>query len=290
MMPAAAEFSLGHYQMEKPLEADGLGVVFKARDARNNDRVAVKVLPPGRLSARARKQRREHALALSDLSHPNIAAVIDFGSHGDIDYLVTEYVSGTRLDNLLADDRIDLPRAIALGVQLASGLAAAHAAGVIHGDLKPSSLRVTFEGDLKILNVGVAAFASRRRGAAPSPAELLPALAETLHYIAPERLLGAPADERTDIFSAGAVLYEMACGRPTAPDTHPIRVIHRLTNYRPSRPRVINPWISPAFESLILSALERDPQLRCATAAEMTSALRGLNDERRGGHVLAMRR
>jgi serine/threonine-protein kinase len=264
--------------------------MFKARDARTDRRVAINVMPPGRLGLRARNQRRDRALILAGVRHPNIASVLDFGSHGDIDYLVMEYVPGTPLDKVMAGERLDLHRVMGLGAQLASGLAAAHAAGAMHGDIKPSNLRMTFEGDLKIVNFGVAAFGLRRRRGVPSPAELVPALNETLPYMAPERLLGAPADERTDIFSAGAVLYEMACGRPSAPETHPIRVIHRLANHRAPRPSVINPWITPAFESVILSTLERDPQRRCRTATEMTRALLDLQCRGRRAQVLAMRR
>jgi serine/threonine protein kinase len=282
-MMAASEmgFSVGHYKLEEPLGAGGMGVVFRGRDTRKDLPVAVKILTPGRVASQARARARESALALGDLSHPNIASVLDFGSHGEIDYLVMEYVPGTTLDKMLESERLDTPRVIALGGQLANGLAAAHAAGIIHRDIKPSNLRITDEGQLKIVDFGVATYGRRARRNPLRLAEVLPALAGTIQYMAPERLLGVEANEGTDIFSAGSVLYEMACGRPIVTGPQPIRQIHAMLNSQPPRPTTLNPWIEPALESVILSAIERDPARRYASAADMAAALNGLPAARR---------
>jgi serine/threonine-protein kinase len=276
MMPASAGFSLGAYQMEQPVGAGTLGVVFRARDTRNNQKVAVKVFTPGRIGQQARARVRQTAMRLMEISHPNVASVFDFGSHGEIDYLVMEYVFGTTLDRVLQGRPLESSQAIAIAAQLASGLAAGHGAGVVHGDIKPSNLRITPDGRLAIVDFGLATFAWPDRKGTPTPSELLLATAGTLQYTAPERLLGASSDERTDIYSAGAVLYEMACGRPLASDRQPIRLIHSRLHGRAPEPSAVNPWVHPAVEGVILAALDRDPRRRYLSASDMAEALLSL--------------
>ena len=194
MDATALGHALDHYRLEAPLGIGWHGAVFLAKDTRLSRQVAVKVLPADRLDEQARQRLRDEAFTLSRLSHPNIAAVFDFGSQAEIDYLVMEYVPGTTLDALLQRGPLESETVARLGVQLARGLAAAHACGIVHRDIKPGNVRVTPDGLLKILDFGVATFAL------PSPEakttagffDRTPALAGTIRYMAPERLRGNP--------------------------------------------------------------------------------------------------
>jgi len=267
--------SVGHYRLEAPLGIGGTGAVFLAKDTRLSRQVAVKVLPPDRVDDQGRQRLRDEALTLSRLSHPNIAAVFDFGSQAGIDYLVMEFVPGTTLDVMLQRGPLESRTVARLGVQLARGLAAAHACGIVHRDIKPGNVRVTPEGQVKILDFGVATFAlpAPRAKTTAGFFERTPALAGTIQYMAPERLRGNPADPRTDIFSAGVLLYEMACGRPPFRDPQPIRLIESILSARRTRPSAINPRVDPALEAVVLRALDPDPDWRFARAADLADAL-----------------
>jgi len=267
--------ALDHYRLESPLGTGGMGVVFLATDTRLGRQVAVKVLPADRLDEPARRRLRDDVSTLAHLNHPNIAAVLEFGSRADIDYIVMEYVPGTPLDVLMRAGPLESETVVRLGAQLARGLAAAHACGIVHRDIKPGNVRVTPEGLLKILDFGVAT------SALPAPTskttagffDRTPALAGTIRYMAPERLRGNPADPRTDIFSAGALLYEMACGRPPFTDPQPIRLIASILSGRRTRPSSINPLVDPALESVVLRALDPDRAWRFARALDLADAL-----------------
>jgi serine/threonine-protein kinase len=274
---------VGHYRLEAPLGIGGTGAVFLAKDTRLSRQVAVKVLPPDRLDDQGRQRLRDEALTLSHLSHPNIAAVFDFGSQAGIDYLVMEFVPGTTLDVMLQRGPLESETVARLGVQLARGLAAAHACGIVHRDIKPGNVRVTPEGQVKILDFGVATFAlpAPRAKTTAGFFERTPALAGTIQYMAPERLRGNPANPRTDIFSAGVLLYEMACGRPPFRDPQPIRLIESILSARRTRPSAINPQVDPALERVILRALDPDPEWRFAQAADLADALEAVTTRKR---------
>jgi serine/threonine-protein kinase len=275
MGASAVGSAFGHYRLDAPLGIGGMGVVFLGRDTHLCRPVAIKVLPSDKLDERYRRRLREEALVLSSLSHPNIASVFDFGSHGEIDYLVMEYVPGVTLDVLLRQGPLASDEVSRLGAQLARGLSAAHVAGVVHRDIKPENLRVTPEGLLKILDFGIATFAAGGPRAATTTTvlETTSSFAGTIQYMAPERLRGGSADPRADIFSAGAVLYEMACGRPPFDDPHPVRLIEAILNGAVPRPSAVNPRIHPALERIILRALDPRPARRFATAIELAVAL-----------------
>ena len=267
--------AFGHYRLDAPLGTGGMGVVFLGRDTRLCRPVAIKVLPSDRLDERCRRRLREEALLLSSVSHPNIASVFDFGSHGEIDYLVMEYVPGVTLDVLLRQGPLECDEITRLGAQLARALAAAHVAGVVHRDIKPENVRVTPEGLLKILDFGIATFAAGgpRAATTTTVVETTSSFAGTIQYMAPERLRGGSADPRADIFSAGAVLYEMACGRPPFDELHPVRLIEAILNGSVPRPREVNPRIHPELERIILRALDPRPARRFARAIDLAVAL-----------------
>jgi serine/threonine-protein kinase len=254
-----------------------MGVVFLGRDTRLCRAVAIKVLPSDRLDEAHRHRLRQEALMLSSLSHPNIASVFDFGSHGELDYLVMEYVPGVTLDVLLSRGPLDWPEVARLGAQLARGLAAAHTAGVVHRDIKPGNLRVTPDGLLKILDFGVATHAAGGpRADTASTVDEAGMLAGTIQYMAPERLRGQCADPCADIFSAGTVLYEMSCGRPPFVDTHPIRLIEAILNGKVPLPSQVYPNVHPELERIIIRALEPLPARRFARALDLAHALESL--------------
>ncbi len=264
----------GHYRLEGLLGAGSMGIVYLARDLRLDRHVAVKVLSL-ELDTPIRLRLRDEALTLSKLSHSNIASIYDFGSDGVIDYLVMEFVDGAGLDALLQQGPFDTHRVATLGSQLARGLAAAHRAGVIHRDIKPGNLRVTSEGALKILDFGVATREPHhpRTSTTRTDNGTREWLVGTLRYMAPERLRGQAADARTDIFSAGVVLYEMACGRGPFQETHPIRLIELILGVTPPRPSSLNPRLRPALDAIIMRALEKDPRRRYGNADHLASAL-----------------
>jgi serine/threonine protein kinase len=277
MFRSPSGFALGHYALEEPLGAGGMGVVFSARDTRTEQRVALKVLNPGRLDLRARARARETAKTLIGVAHPNIVRIYDFGTHGDLDYVVMEHVGGKSLATMMAEGRMPQGQVVRLGAQLARGLAAAHDAGVIHRDIKPGNVRVTTDWTLKIMDFGVSAFRwQARKPGAPSPSELLPALAGSVLYMAPERLLGFPADQRSDIFSAGAVLYEMAFGYPLVSGMDPVQTIHAILTARRTALPAGSAAVAPELAEVIQRALHREPARRFPRAADMAAALESI--------------
>ena len=266
---------LSHYRIEEKIGAGGMGVVYRAHDEQLDRDVAIKVLPPGSLADEAaRKRFRKEALSLARLNHPNIATVHEFGTEGDTDFLVTEYIAGITLDSKLARGPLPPEQAMRLGAQLAAGLEAAHREGVVHRDLKPGNLRLTTDGRLKILDFGLAQLM-------PHASELgvtvtltqSQEITGTLPYMAPELLAGEPADACTDIWSAGAVLYEMATGKRPFEQPTPALLISSILNQQPEPATRKNPAVTDYLDHVILKALARDRTQRYQTAAELGAAL-----------------
>lgn len=203
---------LGHYRVVEKIGEGGMGEVFRARDEHLGHEVALKVLPP-ETDDRSRHLFRKEAHALSKLNHPNIVTVLDFDTQGDLDFLVMEYVPGLALDEKVREAVLPEKEVVRIGVQLAEGLAAAHDQGVIHRDLKPGNLRLTKDDRLKILDFGLARSTLSFSSVATTVSCDGPAdCSGTLPYMATEQLLGQKVDERTDIYSAGAVLYKLCTG------------------------------------------------------------------------------
>ncbi len=248
-----------------------MGVVFRASDQQLERDVAIKVLPPGMLADEAaRKRFRHEALALAKLNHPNIGTVYEFGSQEGLDYLVMEYIGGVPLDAKLGSGPLPQKEVLRLGFQLADGLASAHEHGVIHRDLKPSNMRLTEDNRLKILDFGLAQFVRQESDweATASISDTGP-VAGTLPYMSPEQLRGEVTDQRSDLWSAGAVLYELATGR--RPFTFPQAplLIDAILNKPPEPPSSLNPKISPGLEMAILKCLDKDPERRYQSAREL---------------------
>ena len=263
---------LGHYTVVEHIGSGAMGVVYRARDDTLDRDVALKVLSGGALDPAARGRLRKEARALSRAVHPSIATVYDFGSEADLDFIVMELVTGPTLAQRLAAGPLSEPDVIDLGRQLALGLAAAHAAGVIHRDVKPSNLKLTPDGRLKILDFGIA-IQGLSDTETTKTSSLAGRIMGTLPYIAPEQLRGAEADVRCDVYSAGAVLYEMATGTRAFPERQEAQLFEAVLRRPVVAPRTIRPELSASLDACILKALEKNPDLRYQSASDMSRDL-----------------
>src|ERR1700733_13175030 len=251
---------LSHYTIVEKIGAGGMGVVYRAHDEQLDRDVAIKVLPRGSLTDEtARKRFRKEAMGLARLNHPNIATVHEFGTQDETDFLVTEYIAGITLDIKLAKGPLPPPEVVRLGGQLAAGLAAAHREGIIHRDLKPGNLRISTDGRLKILDFGLAQFMPHASDQGQTVTlTKSQETSGTLPYMSPEQLSGEGADARSDIWAAGAVLYEMSTGKRPFDQTVPALLINAILNQTPEPPSKYNPGIPAWLNEVILKALARD--------------------------------
>ncbi len=270
--------TISHYRILEEIGAGGMGVVYRAHDEHLGRDVALKVLPPGALiDASTRKRFHKEALTLSKLNHPNIATVHDFDTQDGVDFLVEEYIDGLSLDTMLAGGPLPDREIADLGSQLADGLSAAHEQGVIHRDLKPGNIRVTPQARLKILDFGLATMLRKEL----SGNELTDSLSRTeglmgtLPYMSPEQLMGQKLDERTDIWSAGCVLYEMATGRRPFLGSGPA-LTDAILHETPPAIDKLNPKINGGLDAVIRKCLEKGPNQRYASAKEIASDLNGI--------------
>ena len=209
---------LGSYQILSLLGTGGMGVVYKARDTRLKRSVAIKVLPADQVSDPERKRRFiQEARAASALNHPNIITIYDIGSEGGIDFVVMEYVAGKTLDQLIPRKGLRLNETLKLAIQMADALAKAHSAGIIHRDLKPTNVMVTDDGLVKVLDFGLAKLTEVESDEGGTRTTQLQTeegtIVGTVSYMSPEQAEGKKVDARSDIFSFGAVLYEMVTGQ-----------------------------------------------------------------------------
>jgi len=266
----------GHYRVVEEIGAGGMGIVYRAWDIRLERDVAVKVLNAVTLSDdSARRRFRREALILSRLNHPNVEAVYDFHTEQGLDYLVMEYVPGVSISDRLDGGALSEKEVLSLGIQLARGLAAAHAKRVIHRDLKPSNLRVTEDGVLKILDFGLAQLSVMSDDETLTDSAIYRPRAGTPAYLSPEQVHGKNPDIRSDIYSAGVALYEMATG------TRPFHqrgeaLLDAIVHSPPTAPRRRNKNISPGLDAVILKCLEKDPILRYQSACELLGGLERL--------------
>ncbi|MBK9795768.1 MAG: protein kinase [Holophagaceae bacterium] len=280
-MPLPVDCRLGAYQIVSPLGAGGMGEVYRAHDARLGRDVAIKVLPAGFAEDGNRLRRFEQeARTLAALSHPNVLAVYDVGHHEGSPYLVMELLEGETLRERLASGALPLRRAVELTLQIAHGLAAAHAKGLVHRDLKPANLFITKDGHLKILDFGLAKQAplqasdlsqlpTREAGSLTSEGLAL----GTPGYMSPEQVEGKPADTRSDLFAVGVVLYEMLSGRRAFERNSIIETLSATLKEAP--PELASPLCSiPAsLQGLVARCLEKEPGRRFQSAKELVDDL-----------------
>jgi eukaryotic-like serine/threonine-protein kinase len=267
---------IAHYRLIEQIGAGGMGMVFRAHDERLNREVAAKLLPPADQSDTTARQRfRNEASALTRLNHPNIATVFDFGTAAvdgeEVDYLVLELIPGTTLQEHIKGSPLQHDETIDFAIQMLRGLTAAHAQRILHRDLKPSNIRITPDGHLKILDFGLAKMVQPDTfDDATHPLELTSpgSILGTMPYMAPEQLRGEQCDFRSDIYSAGAVLYEMTTGRRPFPQLG-AKLTDAILNEQPSMPSALNRSVEPGLEAIILKALEKKPSLRYQSTREM---------------------
>jgi serine/threonine protein kinase/Tfp pilus assembly protein PilF len=270
--------TLGHYRILEKVGAGGMGVVYRAHDEQLERDVAVKVLPPGTLNNdAARKHFKKEALALAKLNHPNIETIYEFNTQDGTDFLVMEYVPGKTLADRLVSGTLPEKEAVTLGMQIAAAMEEAHNRGIVHRDLKPRNIALTDRGQAKVLDFGLARLLPQTSEGNSVTLTDTQAGAGTLPYMSPEQLQGEPVDARGDIYTAGAVLYEMIAGRRAFSEDLPSRLIDSILHQPPVPPRALNPRISPELERVILKCLDKDPARRFQTAKELLVDLRRLD-------------
>ncbi|MGB2898951.1 MAG: serine/threonine-protein kinase, partial [Candidatus Acidiferrum sp.] len=267
--------TLGHYRILEKVGAGGMGVVYRARDEQLDRDVALKVLPSGTLSDdTARRHFRKEAMALARLNHPNIGTVYEFDTQEGIDFIVMEYFPGKTLAEQLAGGTPPEKDVIALGIQIASALEEAHERGIVHRDLKPANIAITAKGSAKVLDFGLAKLLHPAEDGPTEAWADSQAGAGTLPYMPPEQLKGQRVDARADIYTIGAVLYEMATGRRAFRDGVVTRLIDAILHQPPIPTRALNPRISPELDSIILKCLDKEPGRRYQSAKELLVDLR----------------
>jgi eukaryotic-like serine/threonine-protein kinase len=288
-MPLASGTKLGPYEIVSPVGAGGMGEVYRATDTRLDRTVAIKILP-AHLSERpdALERFRREARAISQLSHANICQLHDLGEQNGIHFIVMEFLEGESLGTRLTKGRLPLEQVLRYGAEIAEGLDQAHRSGVVHRDLKPGNIMLTRTG-AKLLDFGLAKTASTvvpqssgLSATMTSPNVSHPLTAEgtvlgTYQYMSPEQIEGRGADARSDIFSFGAVLYEMATGKRAFEGKSQVSVASAILEKDPEPVSVHQPLAPPALQHVIHGALMKDPESRWQSAADIARQLRWIS-------------
>jgi dienelactone hydrolase len=271
---------LGRYSIVELIGAGGMGVVYRVRDEKLERMAAIKMLAPGVFSGdEARRRFRREALALAKLNHPHIAAVYDVGEQDGVDYIVMECVAGESLAAKVKRGPLAVEEATSIALEIAQALEEAHEHGVIHRDLKPANVMITPKGQAKVLDFGVAKLLETTN--ATQSLETT-ALIGTPLYMSPEQALGRDVDARTDLWSLGAIYYEMLTSRPPFQGDSAVSVLRAITSDRCPPIRQVQPGLPEEAERIVGRALEKDPARRYATAAEMVHDLRLLLEKMSG--------
>ena len=288
-----------HYEILSRLGEGGMGVVYKARDQHLDRFVAIKVLPPELVADPDRKKRfAQEAKAASALNHPNIITIHDIANDNGTDFIVMEYVTGKPLGRLIPRKGIRLPEALKIAIQISDALAAAHAAGIVHRDLKPGNVMLGDNGQVKVLDFGLAKLVQRKRsdqaeaqtqtessGFVETETGLI---LGTASYMSPEQAEGKPVDHRSDIFSFGAILYEMITGRRAFQGDSAVAILTAVLREEPKPVNQVVEGLPAELEHIVRRCLRKDPERRWQSIADVRVALREALEESASGESTEM--
>ena len=284
--------TISHYKIQSRVGAGGMGVVYEAEDTRLGRKVAIKFLPD-ELSADPEAVQRflREARVVSNLNHPHICTLHDIGSHDGRQFMVMELLDGQSLKDRISRGALPIDEVLELGGQMADALDAAHSQGVVHRDIKPANLFVTRRGTIKVLDFGVAKLSQSVQGggdvdATVAPSDQLTSIGTTIgtvSYMSPEQARGHEIDARSDVFSAGVVLYEMATGQLPFQGATVATIFEGLLTRQPAAPSAIKDGVPAEIDQIVFKALDKDRELRYQSAAELRAELKRLKRARDTG-------
>jgi len=282
--------TLSHYQIVERLGAGGMGEVYKARDTHLDRFVAIKVLHPDTVADPTRRARFvQEAKAASALNHPNIVHIYDIGTDAGVDFIAMEYVPGKTIDRLIPSSGMRLNEALRIAGQVADAMARAHEAGIVHRDLKPSNVMVDERGSVRIVDFGLAKLTETAGTVGDATTRTTPvqteegAIVGTVAYMSPEQAEGRALDGRSDIFSFGAVLYEMVTGRRAFSGETAVSTLASVIKEHPEPVSEVAPEAPHDLEKLINRCLQKQPDRRWQAMADLRVALGELREESESG-------
>jgi predicted Ser/Thr protein kinase len=270
---------VAHYRIVSKLGEGGMGAVYEAVDVKLDRTVALKVLLPAKESPAQRRRFAREAKAASALNHPNIVTIYEFASEGDLDFIAMERVEGETLREILTERTAPREKLLEIASQAADAIAKAHAAGIIHRDLKPSNIMITADGMAKVLDFGLAKYPEAAEDSDETQSlslTLAGSIVGTPAYMSPEQAIGGEVDYRTDIFSFGIILHEIACGKHPFKGSNHQATLHQIASVEPPAVAKIDPTLPPRLGALIEKCLKKDKTQRMQSMGEVSAELSAL--------------